>query len=147
MGMPRPRCPYCRELFEPSRYHPDQVVCSRRECQRQRRTDYHRRKLQNDSTYREQCCDSREKWRKQHPDYMKNYRRKHGSLAPKATSATSDSSRGLNRILEWVKNNVGFGLTCYEKSVSVLVVSSDERVNNIVANAKLILIEGVPTKM
>src|SRR5579863_9544085 len=37
MDMALPGCPYCRELFTPSRYPPDQVVCSGRECQRQRR--------------------------------------------------------------------------------------------------------------
>jgi|SRR5580704_14133485 hypothetical protein len=141
--MPRPRCPYCRELFDPSRYHPGQVVCSRRECQCQRRTEYHRRKLQNDSTYREQCCDSQEKWRNQHPDYMHNYRKKHGRLSTKTTPTTREFSRRLNRILARVKNNVGLDLTSYGESVCVLVISSDERIKNILATADLILIEGL----
>jgi hypothetical protein len=143
MDMPNPRCPYCRELFDPSRYHPDQIVCSNGECQLKRRTDYHRRKLQNDSTYREQCCDSQEKWRNQHPDYMHNYRKKHGRLSTKKTPTTREFSRRLNRILARVKNNVGLDLTSYGKSVCVLVISSDEHVKNILATADLILIEGL----
>ena len=144
--MPRPRCPYCRELFDPSQYHPDQVVCSARECQRQRRTDYHRRKLQYDSTYREQCRDSQEKWRSQHPDYMHNYRKNNGRLSTKTTPTTCEFSRRLNRILARVKNNVGLDLTSCGASVCVLVISSDERVKNILATADLILIEGLQKK-
>jgi hypothetical protein len=104
------------------------------------------RKLQNDSTYREQCCDSREKWRKQHPDYMRNYRRKNGRRSTKATPAMPESSPGLNRILDWVKNKVDLGLTCYERSISVLVISSNEHVKNILATAELILVEALPKK-
>jgi hypothetical protein len=76
--MALPCCPYCRELFTPSRYHPDQVVCSGRECQRQRRTDYHRQRFKTDPSYCEQCRDSQQQWREQHPEYMRNYRKAHG---------------------------------------------------------------------
>ena len=48
MSMAFPRCPYCRESFEPSRYHPDQIVRNGPTCQRRRRVDYHRQKVDND---------------------------------------------------------------------------------------------------
>jgi len=60
------------------------------------------------------------------------------------TPATPELSRMLNQILESVKNNVGLDLTSYETSACVLVISSDGRVKNILATAKLILIEGLP---
>ena len=66
--MPLPRCPYCRETFERSHYHPDQAVCSARDCQRLRRAAYHRAKVHNDPSYRAQCRDSQKQWREQHPD-------------------------------------------------------------------------------
>ncbi|HEV2495191.1 MAG TPA: hypothetical protein VG204_19185 [Terriglobia bacterium] len=31
------RCPYCAQLFQPSRFHPDQIVCGNPDCQRHRR--------------------------------------------------------------------------------------------------------------
>ena len=54
-------CRYCIQKFRPSRYHPDQQVCSSADCQRRRRTDYHRQKLIEDPAYREQCLDSQKK--------------------------------------------------------------------------------------
>lgn len=139
--MPRPCCPYCQELFDPSRYHPDQVVCSERECQRRRRADYHRQKIQNDPPYRDQCCDSQEKWRAKHPEYMRNYRRKHGRV-PAKTPAAPEPARTLRRLLECVKNNVALDLTaCPAK---IWLVTADERVKNIFASVQLIVIEGFP---
>lgn len=67
-------CQYCELEFQPSRYHPEQRVCGSDECQRHRRGDYHRQKLAADSEYRETCRNSRENWRRRHPDYMKRYR-------------------------------------------------------------------------
>ena len=51
-------CRYCTQNFSPSRYHPDEQICSSAECQRRRRADYHRKKVFEDPAYREQCLDS-----------------------------------------------------------------------------------------
>ena len=139
--MPRPCCPYCRESFDPSRYHPDQIVCSGRECQRRRRTEYHRQKLQNDAAYEKQCTDSREKWRDEHPEYMPNYRRKHGRSRAK-TPAVAESARTLDRILECVKNNVAIDLTAFP--ARIWLITGDESVKNTLAFAQLVVIEGLP---
>ena len=66
-------CRYCIHKFRPSRYHPDQKVCSSGDCKRRRRTDYHRKKLVEDPDYREQCRDSQQKWREKIPHYMRRY--------------------------------------------------------------------------
>lgn len=139
--MPLPRCPYCLELFTRSRYHPDQLVCSGSDCQRQRRTDYHRQKLNDDPSYRAQCRDSQQQWRAQHPEYMRNYRRARGRQPAKVPSEAS--SRGLARLLECVKNNVAADLTSCR--ARVWLISSDERVKNILATVELILVEGLPS--
>lgn len=140
MIMALPRCPYCRKLFEPSRFHPDQAVCSGRECQRQRRGEYHRQKLQDDPTYREQCSDSQGKWRDSHPEYMNEYRREHGRH-PANMPRPPKAPQALQRLLERAKNNVALDLTSCR--ATVWVISANERVKNILANAELIVIEGL----
>jgi hypothetical protein len=135
------RCPYCHEQFTPSRYHPDQVVCSRRGCQCERRSEYHRQKLTKDPTYRVQCRDSQEKWRQRHPDYMKKYRTTHERSSETTPRKTRDLDR-LQQLLKMAKNNVAIDLKACP--ARVLLICSDKRVKNIVATAQLILIEGFP---
>ena len=43
------RCLCCEQVFQPAPYHPQQLVCSRPECQRQRRRNYHRRHVVSDT--------------------------------------------------------------------------------------------------
>ncbi|MDA2931484.1 hypothetical protein MYX84_16325, partial [Acidobacteria bacterium AH-259-O06] len=71
------QCPYCQKWFIPSCYRPQQRVCSRGECQRRRRSDYHRQKLVSDPEYRLVCRDSQEKWRARNAGYQKRYRQTH----------------------------------------------------------------------
>jgi len=137
--MPLHRCPYCRDSFTPSRYHPTQVVCNRTDCQRRRRSEYHRRKVQNDPSYRQQCWDSQKKWRHKHPDYMRRYRK--SPARPRAQGARDESSKGLVEILKLVKNSVAFDLKACP--ARVFLICSDKSVKNILATAKLILIQGL----
>ena len=119
----------------PSRYRPDQMVCSNSDCQRHRRTAYHLKKRHDDPAYSAQCHDSQKQWREEHPEYMRDYRRTHRRSAPQPTS----SADALARLLDQVKNNVVFDLkSC---TASVWLVSSDERVKNIVATAELIVVQ------
>ena len=71
------RCPYCQQIFPPALYHPQQLVCSRPECQQQRRRNYHRHHVASDSLYRQVCRESAHKWREDHPGYWKRYRQQH----------------------------------------------------------------------
>jgi hypothetical protein len=68
------RCPYCHRSFLPSAYRLQQSVCSRPECQRQCRTDYHRKKLVTDTEYHQVALESQKQWREEHPDYQKQWR-------------------------------------------------------------------------
>ena len=68
------RCLYCQPVFQPAPYHPQQLVSSQPECQRQRRRNYHRRQVASDSLYRQVCQESAQKWRKAHPGYWQQYR-------------------------------------------------------------------------
>jgi hypothetical protein len=133
-------CPYCSEHFTPSRYHPDQVVCSGPACQRQRRAAYHRQKLQDDPSYRDQCRDSQQQWREQHPEYMRTYRK---SRQSSQTQPRTTASPDLDRLLECVKNNVAIDLRSYPATILLI---GPESVKNIVAMAELILVQGLPNK-
>lgn len=75
------RCRYCREPFQPNRYHPQQHVCNRAACQNHRRSDYHREKIASDPVYQQVCLESPRKWRQANPDYWKKYRRNHPEQA------------------------------------------------------------------
>jgi hypothetical protein len=112
-------------------------VCSDPDCQRRRRTAYHRKKLHDDPAYRAQCLDSQQQWREEHPEYMRNYRRAHG----RSKSTTTSSSEALARLLGHVKNNLAFELT--SSPARVWLISSDEHVKNILATAKLIVVQGL----
>ncbi len=71
------RCRFCRQVFQPAPYHPQQQVCGNPACQSQRRRDYHRQKIASDPVYQQVCLESPRKWRKANPDYWKKYRQKH----------------------------------------------------------------------
>ena len=67
-------CPYCKQVFRPDPYHPQQLVCSQTNCQGQRRRAYHREKIAYDPVYQQVCVESPRKWRAAHADYWKKYR-------------------------------------------------------------------------
>ena len=71
------RCPYCHKSFFASKCQPSQTVCGQTECQRQRSSSYRRNKIAADQKYREACRQSARQWRKEHPDYWKQYRQAH----------------------------------------------------------------------
>jgi len=103
------RCPYCQCCFLPSVYRPQQVVCSRAECQRQRRGDYHRQKLCTDPEYRQVARDSQRKWRQAHPDYLRQYLAQHAEAVQRNRQQQQlrDQKRRI-RVLE--KNNLAWDL-------------------------------------
>jgi hypothetical protein len=97
-------CSYCKQRFLPSRFHPDQRICSSADCQRRRRAEYHQRKLGEDPGYREQCRHSQEKWRQENPNYMKRYLAKRRALKRSLTGESSVVNE-LERLLDLARNN------------------------------------------
>ena len=83
-------CRFCQHSFEPSKFRPDQSVCSQPDCQRRRRTEYHRRKIATDPVYAQVVGESRKKWRDAHPDYQKTI----ANRMPPPSSATGSCSGG-----------------------------------------------------
>jgi hypothetical protein len=134
-------CPYCKKEFTPSRYHPEQAICSSIECQRRRRTDYHRRKRTTDPEYRETCRNSQEQWRKENPDYMRLYlqRRRDKIRLNTKTSSVIKSSR----ILVLLKSKAEIDPCPSEASTWLLSPCGSVSEKNIFAHAKVIVLQGV----
>lgn len=135
-------CKYCKHLFQPSQYRPDQRVCSSIQCQRRRRTDYHRKKLAEDPLYREQCRDSQRKWRERNPAYMRDYRAELRRRDP--LSNKSSLSRELRGLLKLVKNNVALDLKSLDASVWLICRKGVVSGKNTLASAKVIILQAIP---
>jgi hypothetical protein len=127
-------CRYCGQQFQPSPYRPDQQVCSAQECQRRRRNEYHRRKLNEDPLYREQCLDSQKKWRANNPDYLKSYR---------VERERSRLLKELHRLTDLVKNNVVFDLR--SSDISLWIVGPKDLLGekNNLACAEVIVLQAI----
>ena len=107
--MPLRCCRYCQQSFQPSKYRPDQTVCSAAACQRQRRTDYHRQKLTADAEYAQGVRDSQRKWREANADYQRQYRQKNPVAAEQNRQKQRRRDR-QRRVRLLVKNNVALDL-------------------------------------
>jgi len=143
IGMSQKPCPYCKQKFQPSRYRPDQKVCSSLDCQRRRRKDYHRKKLAEDTVYREQCRDSQRKWREKNPAYMQTYRAGlRGKDRP--TGTKSGLLRELRQLLKLAKNNVALDLKSIDASVWFVCRKGAVSEKNNLASTKVIIVQGVP---
>jgi len=106
---PSRRCLYCHGLFLPSKYRPQQVVCSQPACQRRRKSEYHRQKLKQDAVYRQVVRDSQKQWWSEHPAYQAQRRQRRPELARKnrEQQRARDQKRRLVRL---VRNNVALDL-------------------------------------
>ena len=106
------RCRYCDQIVQPTKYQPNQEVCSQPDCQRRRRADYHRRKIASDAEYRQGCLESARKWRSGNPDYWRRYREKN----PAAVEANRNRQHRRDqhqRLRDLANNNSAFNLTDY----------------------------------
>jgi hypothetical protein len=63
-------------LFRPDpRVGSRQKVCSKAECQKKRKKDYQKKWCEKNPTYFHSHYKRVKEWLKEHPDYLKNYRR------------------------------------------------------------------------
>ncbi|MBU0744927.1 MAG: hypothetical protein KKE11_06135 [Gammaproteobacteria bacterium] len=69
-------CANCNCRFYPKAHLPNQIYCSKKECQKARKAKWARSKIKNDNEYRESKKISQHKWRIKHQDYWKKYRAK-----------------------------------------------------------------------
>jgi hypothetical protein len=141
------RCSFCDESFTPCRYHPEQRICSRPDCQRRRRAEYHAEKLKSDPAYREQCQLSQRKWREQHPEYLKKYRERR-----RAGNSTIPSGSRIDELLDALRQNSALDMnTCAAKLLFVCpeATSSEKNIfaKKIFAAAEVVVIRLLPNSL
>jgi len=138
-------CRYCQQSFQPSRFRPAQTVCSQPDCQRQRRSDYHRAKIKSDPEYAEGVRDSQRKWRETHPDYQQNYRQSH----PQSAEQNRDRQRGRDRkrrLHDLEKNNLAFDLKRSDLEVWLVGPAASNLEKNNVASSQLLIFQPLAPK-
>jgi hypothetical protein len=135
-------CCYCQQSFQPSKRRPDQRVCGQADCQRRRRADYHRHKIETDPEYEEVVRDSRKKWRQAHPDYQKNYWRNHTDAAEqnRQRQRQRDSKRRLQNL---VKNNLVLDLKQTEAEIYLFGPAAGDLVKNNLVGSQLLIFQPV----
>ena len=139
------RCRYCEKTFQPSKYQPQQTVCSESVCQKRRRTEYRQQKLKTDEEYRQVCRDISRKWRNQNPDYWKRYREKH----PEAVAQNREKQQGRDgkqRLLDLANNNSVLDLKRSAAAVWLLNGEAADLANNNSVSGKVFVIEALPRR-
>jgi hypothetical protein len=132
-------CPYCQSSFLPSAYRPQQSVCGRPECQRRRRSDYHRKKLAIDPEYFQVVRDSQKQWWDEHPDYQKQHRQKNPQVLEKNRQGQRqrDQKRRLRRL---VRNNLALDLKHSASEVWLLGPKVRNLDRNNLASAQVLIL-------
>jgi hypothetical protein len=136
------RCPYCQCSFRPSVYRPQQVVCSQPKCQRQRRADYHRKKLMTDAEYRQVVRESQKQWWEEHPGYQKQRRQANLKLVEnnRQRQRQRDQRRRLQHL---VRNNLALNLTSSAAEVWLLGPKLHDLDKNNLASAQVLIVPSV----
>ena len=133
------RCAYRQRSFLPSLYRPQQEICSEAECQRRRRTDYHRKKIANDPEYHQVVLDSQKKWRGRHPDYDQQRRQANPKLVEtnRERQRHRDQKRRLRRL---AKNNLALDLKHSASEVWLLGPKLRDLDKNNLASAQVFIL-------
>jgi hypothetical protein len=140
------RCRCCNQLFQPSLFCPHQFVCSRPDCQRERRRGYHRRKIETDPEYRQICRDSQRKWRDLHPEYPRQYRQTH----PESVQRNRQDQQRRDRrhwLQNLVKNNLALDLKRSAAEVWLLGSGVAPLAKNNVAFSQVLILQTVPSSL
>src|ERR1700689_3789062 len=139
------RCRYCEKAFQPSKYQPQQEVCSEVGCQKQRRSEYRQRKLKADEEYRQVCRDSSRKWRSQNPDYWRQYREKHPESV--AQNRKHQRARDQRQHLRDLANNTS-ALELKHSAAAVWLLNGEaaDLANNNSVSAQVWVIEALPRR-
>lgn len=140
--LPTRSCPYCQQIFQPSVYRPQQSVCSDAECQRRRRSDYHRVKIRTDSEYAQIVRDSQKKWREAHPEYAKHYREQHSEVAERNRQQQRQRDQ-RRRIQNLAKNNLALDLKHEASEVWFVGPGVKDLAKNNLASAKVFIYQPV----
>lgn len=96
--VPKKRCKHCKKVFKPNPRVPKQQYCSNPECQKARKREWQKRKLDEDEEYRQNQRDAQKRWRRKNPDYWKEYRKKNQEYTNrnKEQQAVRNNKRKMN---------------------------------------------------
>lgn len=135
-------CRYCQQIFQPSIYRPKQSVCSQPDCQRQRRSSYHRKRIRNDPAYAGDVRASQKKWQQANPEYWKQYRQKHPGAAERnrQQQRRRDQKR---RVLNLAKKNLALDLKHEASEVWLVGAGVKDLAKNNLAQAKVFILQAV----
>jgi hypothetical protein len=71
------RCSACGRLFQPCPKVKDQQYCSEHSCQKERKRRWQKQKRAEDPAYNANQRDAQKRWRESHPEYWRDYRKRH----------------------------------------------------------------------
>lgn len=131
-------CPFCGKEFRPSKYHPDQCVCSAHSCQQKRRSAFHRAKVLQDPSYAEQCRESRRKWRANNKPFLQEYRK--SRRLESARVAQEKQNERLKKLFALVESSAVFNLRDWSTEVWLVCGGDITQADKILRNAKLIIL-------
>jgi len=134
------RCRYCQQVFQPVPYHPQQLVCSQPECQRERRCNYHRHQLASDSLYRQVCRESAHKWREAHRGYWKQYRLNHPQQVERNRQRQQRRDQ-KRRLLKLANNNLAVDLKRSAAEIWLFGPTARHLANNNLAACQLLIFQ------
>ena len=72
--MTKLRCVHCGARFIPAPQVPNQAYCSKPNCQKERRRQWHKNKLQSDPDYRDNQSRAQKAWTNKNPNYWRQHR-------------------------------------------------------------------------
>lgn len=87
------KCAACGRAFRPRSERQKQSYCGSTECQRERRRRWQRDKRRTDPDYRSNQSAAQQRWAERHPDYWREYRRRHPSYAERNRAAAKERQR------------------------------------------------------
>ncbi|TCV71167.1 hypothetical protein EDE11_1641 [Methylomonas methanica] len=105
--MENKQCPACGQLFQSRPQTRHQSYCSAPSCQRQRKKQWQRNKLQNDPDYQDNQRSAQHTWLERNPDYWRQYRESHPKYADR------------NRALQRNRNRQATGRVIAKMDVSI----------------------------
>jgi len=107
-SMTKLRCMHCDICFTPAPQVPSQAYCSKPGCQKERRRQWQKNKLQTDPDYRDNQARAQKAWTDKNPNYWRNRRlgsQNHGDLLKSEQDSVRPKRRNTSNKMDLLKTN------------------------------------------